>query len=322
MPHTLQYLCLITLLGFLTGCGQLDLLPGGDDGDNNGNGSGASNLGLCSSADTGPDSDGDGLSDACEDMRGTDPNNPDSDGNGITDNNELPPGMPLEQAQAEGWWPGFMQQLMNNHQTGNLLTSSFFQKQAPPGSEVTVTSQTLEFFIDGVGDGNQDNYNFCHNNPYNVSGNHYIYFYIAGSVKVCDDCALDTSYMKMCGVLDNPSTQLDAEYTQEFQWHIAQTKNGRFDPTMIPRGGDQQQSIAITPLSAYSDAPNTIKKVKVKFDSKFKITGSALNNVTGETTPIQTETISVFRTFKRTGPYTSDDGLNGQYVRDELDSLF
>ncbi len=43
-------------------------------------------------ADTRPDSDGDGLSDAREEEEGTDPNNPDSDGDGLNDGDEIAEG--------------------------------------------------------------------------------------------------------------------------------------------------------------------------------------------------------------------------------------
>lgn len=319
LPTHISTLHALILSLLLVGCGQLDLLPGGGDGNGGGN-DGSSSLGLCSSADTGPDSDGNGLSDACELQMGLDPNINDADGNGIDDNNELPPGMTVEQAQQESWWNGFVQQLMSQHQAGNLLTGSFFQKEAPLGTQVTVTAQTLEFFIDGQGDGNADNYNFCHNSGY-ASGNNYMYFYISGSVKVCDNCALETSFMKLCGVLDNPTSAVDSEYTQTFKWHIAQTIQGTFNPEIMPRG-DGNPSVSITPLSTFNDAPLTVKKVKVKFDTKYTISGSANNQVTGENTQIETETISVFRTFKRVGGYDDQDRLNGRYTRDELDSIF
>jgi len=87
LPHVLVFLgCALAL-----GCGSSDdggLVGGGID----------SGPGDEFDADTGPDSDDDGLSDAREAEEGTDPNNPDSDGDGLNDGDEIAEGTdPLNQ---------------------------------------------------------------------------------------------------------------------------------------------------------------------------------------------------------------------------------
>ncbi len=65
---------------FSLACGGSDEVPG--------NGADGGDV-LADGGPTGPDADGDGLSDADEATLGTDPNNPDSDGDGLSDGDEV-----------------------------------------------------------------------------------------------------------------------------------------------------------------------------------------------------------------------------------------
>lgn len=282
-------------------CGIDLITPGSDDDKDPTPGSG--NPDICAPDYNGPDTDGDGLSDECEEALGFNKDNEDSDGDGIKDPFDFPKGPNGEDLIVDGqeppkWWDNFITQFANKTRAGNTLAHHFLSEQKTRGSKLTFEKRNIYFIIqDGEGESQEANYGdspgagilkFCRSHPDDESLSthpNFIYFSIKGDVQFCDTCIVKNETMDLCAKLSKDLTLSSFQAGQtieinDFEWHIGRVNAGLFLPEIAYKKERKASKINITPknLKSRNDGqeawPSVFERTKVKFFSPFEIEGS------------------------------------------------
>jgi len=293
------------MTAFLASCG-IDLIDPGKDGDTDGGTDTFQNTGdPCLPSYDGPDSDGDGLSDECEDIIGSNKNNQDTDGDGINDSGDIPndrDGDGVEEGDLEdepAWWQAFVNQLISKNATGTTLATQFLNKNPPAGSIVNIYHQEVRFIIEGnYGDpSGAEILNFCRKKD--STHRNFLYFYVRGDVQFCPTCIRKNDVMEFCGELDNHLTLANFEQGQkidveDFTWHVGKVLEGTiFNPEVLTkRGKSDSTSITIIPRDSQDDnnGRTFFRKATVKFKSTFSIKGQATNTDGGDSSGVFVQT--------------------------------
>lgn len=312
------------------------------------NTNGSTGYTLCSDTSL-KDSDGDGVNDDCEKMLGTDPNTKDSDGDGIPDSSDMPTNPqspvcpPTTQDQSLIDWCGgvsaLQNQLLNDTVNSSVLASSGLNQQAPLGTKVEVSSQTIRIVHNKMGlQEDQAAYDFCKREKAQLET--FLYYEISGDVMYCQgsltDCQVKgpttKALMKLCGPLTesvawNQTTTTSVDIAK-FVWTAGYASNYNllnkkveveFNPVLL-QGNSQIDSTALTIKSSGSSNNGVYEKMSVKFKSTFKIAGT-IQDGEHEGEVIKTaENIEVLRNFIRPvvagKPYNSETtpGLTGLWA--------
>ncbi|MEZ4820081.1 MAG: hypothetical protein R3A45_09380 [Bdellovibrionota bacterium] len=310
----------------LSFCGALEVL------DSVGGGNGGSNeITACDSDYQGYDTDGDGLSDDCEALTGTDINSTDTDGDGIQDAGDFPGDINNpEPTLEEAWWKAYANRILSDTSYSSVMTSSFLNNGAVPvGSKVTITEQRIYLIIDGEYGHSQgaEAYAFCKKGGGGTFQNreNFLYFFIKGNVQLCPSCQEKNDIMMLCGALSDSATLAtfveDQPYVENnFTWHIGKTLAGTFSPQVTTRRKNDPGvgTITITPKQKATNGSDiTFNKVKIQFENSFKIDGQAKIDESSAGVEVKTPSyVSVYRNYVRLGSGTAEENPSvvGRYV--------
>ncbi|MCB0327688.1 MAG: hypothetical protein KDD52_08735 [Bdellovibrionales bacterium] len=258
------------------------------------------------------DSDGDGLSDACELAIGNDPYDNDSDGDGLIDGFDESPPCTLSPAECASF-DDQRQNALTRQGVGKdvALASSALKGESPFGTKVNITKQRFHIVLNSQGMTASDQNKFsqiCRYDPNPTDNNtddsvpltSFLYMEVEGSIKLCTafistsnsggECegSETQSSIQLCGPLDEIAGSLgnfveDQEYElKHFRWTRGRSGsiNQFFHPNIlitkkkIPDG--TYNTLTLTPKDKKEDSGSSayvFNKLKAQFTYPWRVTG-------------------------------------------------
>lgn len=287
---------LSTLALFVAACSSPSELP-----ENIGGSGGLTNQSKKTPCATneGPDSDSDGLSDACERILGTDPNKKDTDGDGIEDRFDDPPNTNIPPEVKNDWFQNAMETLGPSLMAGSMALTN----QDIGGVSVYLTQQRF-FVSDGTA-------KFV---PTTVAGDslekmcgstRVIYFRVAADVKKCpgadiNNCNIDPTaeLLELCGPVTLPPAA--QEINQEvklinFTWTAGRANLIPFDPGILKTQDVEAKTTLTMKATLPTGNPQYAMRLETNWDSDWRVAGKTLDGQT----QIQTSNVKYEKSWQR-----------------------